>query len=116
MSHDLLCPNVACNCEPDLFGHMPLCPYNCQCELINKVRSDERSRWAPPWMSEDYARGYRQGQDDQNFFWYRIVRERLSDLESCGKNDDCRIKAEGVQLVIDDAIGELILRDGGLYR
>lgn len=52
-------------------SHDPMCFQSqgkwdggCQCELINKVRVDERSRWAPPWMSEDYARGYRQGQDD----------------------------------------------------
>ena len=35
------------------------------CALIDKVRSDERSRWNTPYFSQDYHRGYRQAQQDE---------------------------------------------------
>ena len=64
MTHDPLCPESGRDygeCFSQNFSDA-----FCLCDIIVKVRADERSRWAPPWMSEDYARGYRQGQDDQN--------------------------------------------------
>lgn len=71
--------------------HDPLCPsYGnppwitvCQCELIAKVRADQDSKWLD------------------------ILRDRRTDLESCGKPDNCAIKAQGVQLALDDAIDDL---------
>lgn len=60
--------------------HDPLCGYRpdvavdygewvrgapCRCDLIEKVRTDERSRWKTPYFSEEYHRGYRQGQQDE---------------------------------------------------
>lgn len=71
-------------------GHDALCPQSegkwdggCQCDLIAKVRAD------------------------QNSTWVQIVRHRRSDLQSCDKPDHCHIKAEGAQLVLDDAIALL---------
>jgi hypothetical protein len=70
--------------------HDPLCFQSqgkwdggCQCDFIARVRADQDSRWVD------------------------IVRNRKIDLESCDKPDDCRTKAEGVQLVLDDAVGYL---------
>jgi hypothetical protein len=34
MTHDPLCPNLPCNCEPDDYGHMWNCEKLCQCDLI----------------------------------------------------------------------------------
>ena len=47
---------------------------------------------------------YRRGRLDERGMWFDIVSDRLDDLMYCGKNDDCRTKAEGVQLVQDDAL------------
>lgn len=47
--------------------------------------------------------GYEQGQRDERERWTRIVTDRLADLRSCRKPDDCRIRALGVQVVLDDA-------------
>ena len=54
-----------------------------QCDLIGRVRADQNSKWVD------------------------IVLGRKSDLTACSKSDRCRDKAEGVQLVLDDAIGDL---------
>lgn len=35
------------------------------CDLIDRVRTDERTRWKSPYFSEDYHRGYNQGQQDE---------------------------------------------------
>jgi hypothetical protein len=72
----------------DAMTHDPLCRYDiieyaCMCPLIARVRADQDSKWVD------------------------IIRDRKVDLESCDKPDDCRTKAEGVQLVLDDAIGYL---------
>ena len=40
MTHDPLCPDIPCNCEPDYYGHEFSCAKTCHCELISKVRKD----------------------------------------------------------------------------
>lgn len=35
------------------------------CEMIRRIRKDERSRWNTPYWSQDWHRGYRQGQADE---------------------------------------------------
>lgn len=52
-------------------NHDPLCYMSegkwdggCQCDLIARVRKDERVRLNTPWWSSEYHRGYAQGYDD----------------------------------------------------
>ena len=35
------------------------------------------------------------------------ARDRIHDLRTCNKDDDCYVKAEGVALMLDDALYEL---------
>jgi hypothetical protein len=44
MTHDALCRNIECDCEPDDYGHEWTCSISCQCSLIKRVRKDERKR------------------------------------------------------------------------
>ena len=51
--------------------------------------------------------GHLVGEDDiaDHIGWVdaeRIVRERLADLRSCDKDDDCQTKADGVELALSD--------------
>lgn len=57
MTHDPLCPTHNCMAGTS-------CDECCQCDLISKVRADERARWHTPYFSEDYHRGYQQGNAD----------------------------------------------------
>lgn len=53
-------------------AHDPLCPASghldgsicAHCELTTAAGTDERHRLETPWWSEEYHRGYRQGQAD----------------------------------------------------
>lgn len=40
MTHDPLCPDIPCNCEPDYYGHEFSCAKTCYCDFIDKVRRD----------------------------------------------------------------------------
>ena len=52
----------------------------CTCEFIAKVRNDESSRWIA------------------------AITDRIEDLRSCHKNDDCDAHAYGAALALDDGI------------
>lgn len=38
MSHDPLCPNIPCDCEPDFYGHDVNCRMTCRCGEYAQVR------------------------------------------------------------------------------
>lgn len=42
--HDPLCPNKPCTCNYDDYGHQFDCTGYCNCNMIAKVREDERER------------------------------------------------------------------------
>lgn len=48
MTHDPLCPDIPCNCEPDYYGHEFSCAKTCYCDLIAKVRADEQAKYVLP--------------------------------------------------------------------
>lgn len=53
ISHDDLCPNVPCDCEPDEYGHMMDCSIYCLCDLINKVREETEQRTIAKLLTQD---------------------------------------------------------------
>jgi hypothetical protein len=34
MTHDPLCPDIPCTCQPDVYGHMLDCMMFCVCDII----------------------------------------------------------------------------------
>jgi len=62
MTHDPLCEWRPCTCPLDYDvperGHMIGCPEDdCECEIIAKVRADERMRHLPQYGSGSYSPG-----------------------------------------------------------
>lgn len=57
-----MCPHAAWKDIADKGGVMSR--QECCCDVIAKTRKDERSRWRTPYFSEEYHRGYREGQAD----------------------------------------------------
>lgn len=104
MTHDLLCAFAPCECYKDGSGIHSCGTDTCQCDLIAKIRTDERSRWNTPYFSVEYHRGYRQAQQDERQRWVETITSRIEDLRSCGKDDDCETKAEGAELALDDGL------------
>ena len=88
-------------------GHDPLCTWRqaeeadagdprrwlagglavCDCTLIAKVREDMLAKCIAAVEA--------------------AARDRIHDLRGCNKDDDCHVKAEGVALMLDDALYEL---------
>jgi hypothetical protein len=60
---------------------------------------------------DDWADGWNEGRREAIRECIAAVeaaaRDRLHDLRTCNKDDDCYVKAEGVALMLDDAIYEL---------
>ena len=52
MTHDVLCPNLPCDCEPDDYGHQIHCGMDCRCAEYAEVRRSARSE------AVDYIRTY----------------------------------------------------------
>lgn len=48
MSHDPLCPDVPCTCQPDIYGHMLDCMMFCVCDIITAA----------------HERGYKEAEED----------------------------------------------------
>jgi hypothetical protein len=51
---------------------------------------------------EGKRKGYEQGQLDEMTKWKRLITDRISDLQSCGKPDDCMGKADILLVILDD--------------
>ena len=80
MTHDPRCP-----CESHRQPHIQhlsgVCHY-CQCDLIAKVRTDERQRFAD------------------------VVDRRTTELTTCG-HDNCRILADGARLALNECLASI---------
>ena len=70
MTHDPLC------CGETSWGNCP-----CQCDLIAKVRADERSRCHTRHWSVDYQHGYEAGRADER----KQAAERIAAIEPMGE-------------------------------
>ena len=58
-------------------------------------------------MNRDYYAGMTEGRIQERERWVRVARERIIDLESCAKDDDCAVIARGAWLVLVDALGDV---------
>jgi len=41
-------------------------------------------------------------EERERFLWERIARERIEDLMSCHKHDDCHARADSIEVLLDD--------------
>ena len=61
-----------------------------------------------PWYSSDYFLGYQQGFADgtkaERDRWINIIQERIDELTSCNKEDDCISLAAGAMLALNDGL------------
>lgn len=85
MSHDHFCPARS--------GSM-----FCMCELIDAVRIDEAS---------NCVTHERDARNAERARWVKVCQDRMFDLYSCNKDDDCHILARGVELALNDGLYEL---------
>lgn len=58
-------------------------------------------------VSRDYYAGMIEGRKQERERWVRVARERIIDLDSCAKDDDCATLVRGVLLVVGDALDEV---------
>jgi len=47
-------------------------------------------------------RDYEQGQRDEREKWSVLIKDRIRDLQSCTKHDDCMGKADILLVILDD--------------
>ena len=45
---------------------------------------------------------YEQGQRDEHAKWSALIKDRIRDLQSCTKHDDCMGKADILLVILDD--------------
>ena len=76
--HDKFCNCLGneSECEP-LSTTDPICVH-CECPFIERVRADEREKVVA------------------------VAQSRADDLHSCHRDDDCELKAQGIDLAISD--------------
>lgn len=96
--HDPLCPAPLCDWTGesgnDCMGYED-CHHLCQCDLIARVREDERDKRRADLIWQDgYDIALRDAVD--------AVKFRVHDLTNCMKNDDCHILARGADLALSD--------------
>lgn len=108
MTTDPLCPQQHTHPKHD--------PNRCIfCEYGGAVREDERQRvtsdfaeyrrhmeeWQAGY-SKGHAAGVEQGQRDEHAKWSVLIKDRIRDLQSCTKHDDCMGKADILLVILDD--------------
>lgn len=90
-------------------SHDHLCPVSdgqlwCECTLITRVREDEFThRVTAANLAYDYAL----------IDAMEIIKDRIEDLTSCHKDDDCKVIAQGAELALADIEDNLVTDDGG---
>lgn len=94
MIHDPLCPDI-------LNGHLP--PEKCPlCELIAEVGERERANMQADIDQASYALGRKWGYAAALLDAVDAVEDRIQDLSTCNKDDDCHMFARGAALALSD--------------
>ncbi len=53
-------------------------------------------------LIDPFILAYRQGQRDEREKWSVLIKDRILDLQSCAKHDDCMGKADILLVILDD--------------
>ena len=90
-------------------------PFSDLPDLLAAAREDERQRVTSDfaeyrrhmeeWQAgynKGHAAGVEQGQRDEREKWSVLIKDRIRDLQSCTKRDDCMGKADILLVILDD--------------
>lgn len=48
------------------------------------------------------TKAYEAGVNDERELWLLVAKDRVTDLRSCHKPDDCAVRAESIEVLMDD--------------
>jgi hypothetical protein len=90
MTHDPLCPNIPCTCEPDEYGHIPTCDHECLCILITLARRHEREVYARHLDLLAIEYDYMNPTENSEIVWTlnEVIRILKADEGYCCREDD----------------------------
>lgn len=106
MTHDPLCPNIPCDCDQDYYGCEWSCQRQCQCDLIAKVREENRRERVMLEEVVDHYKAY--FNQVEKLGWHTgvrdciaVVRDALKVHYCCGCSEDERIYVEALRALLE---------------